>query len=332
MSTPQTTAPPQTFLGWLAWPFWCAPQQRPRALWRLALAIAWYWRVPGLLGKLAYGLGLPYVWYSWQLADALAMALLLLLAGLLWDRRAFRDYGFRLGKAWFADLGFGLALGAALMLLIFGLAWAAGWVRVTAVFQSGSGAPFWRALLWPLFTFLAVGFTEESLVRGYILRNLAEGLRWRSVSPAAALVLAWFLSSAFFGWMHWTNPNASLVSTIGITLGGLFLGLGYLLTGRLALPIGLHITWNLFEGTVLGFPVSGLDLSAARVLVTQVSGPDLWTGGAFGPEAGLLGALVCLLGALLIVLWARWRNGRFGLATDLACYTPPAHPAPTEGR
>jgi hypothetical protein len=35
---------------------------------------------------------------------------------------------------------------------------------------------------------------------------------------------------------------------------------------------------------------------------------------------------------LLIVLWARWRNGRFGLATDLACYTPPAHPAPTEGR
>jgi membrane protease YdiL (CAAX protease family) len=284
------------------------------------------------LGQAAASLGLPYVWHSWQMADALAIALLLLVAGRLWDRRDWTDYGFRLDGAWFADLAFGLVLGAALMLLIFALEWAAGSVRVVAVFQSGGDTSFWHALLWPLFTFLAIGFTEEAFVRGYILRNTAEGLRWGPISPPAALVLAWLSSSAFFGWLHWGNPNASLTSTIGIALGGLLLGLGYVLTGRLALSIGLHVTWNLFEGTVLGFPVSGIDLSAARVLVTEQSGPDLWTGGAFGPEAGLLGALVCLGGGALIVWWARRRGGRLGLASELACYRPPARRAPRAPR
>lgn len=33
-------------------------------------------------------------------------------------------------------------------------------------------------------------------------------------------------------------------SALAIALGGLLLGLGYLLSGELAFPIGLHLTWN----------------------------------------------------------------------------------------
>jgi hypothetical protein len=96
------------------------------------------------------------------------------------------------------------------------------------------------------------------------------------------------------------------------------LGFGYVLSGELAIPIGLHITWNLFQGAVYGFPVSGLEPFGATFLATKQTGPDLWTGGSFGPEAGLLAPVAMLLGVLLIALWTRLRTGRVSLHSPIA--------------
>jgi hypothetical protein len=49
---------------------------------------------------------------------------------------------------------------------------------------------------------------------------------------------------------------------------------------------------------VFGFPVSGLDIYPLTRI--QVQGPQLWTGGAFGPEAGLVILPALLIGASLI--------------------------------
>ena len=109
------------------------------------------------------------------------------------------------------------------------------------------------------------------------------------------------------------------LSTINLTLwGGLVLGLGYVLTGRLALPMGLHIAWNFFEGNVFGLPVSGWTTLGATFLLIEQSGPPLLTGGAFGPEAGLLTIAASLIGVLMILLWVRVRSGRVALQTSLA--------------
>ena len=108
-----------------------------------------------------------------------------------------------------------------------------------------------------------------------------------------------------------------------LMVAGLFLGLGLVLTGRLGLPIGLHISWNFFQGNVFGFPVSGNDYAAATFLAIRQGGPDLWTGGAFGPEAGLIGIGAILLGCGLTVLWVRFSYGRVALYRPYALYAPP---------
>jgi hypothetical protein len=88
--------------------------------------------------------------------------------------------------------------------------------------------------------------------------------------------------------------------------------------------MGLHIAWNFFEGNVFGFPVSGVETVGATFLSIEQSGPLLFTGGAFGPEAGVFTNAASVLGFLLILLWVRVRSGRIALQTSLA--EPPTVP------
>ncbi|MGC9399517.1 MAG: CPBP family intramembrane glutamic endopeptidase [Anaerolineae bacterium] len=252
----------------------------------------------------------------------LGMILLsVVVAGRFVDRRPFADFGFHLEATWWRDLGFGLGLGALLMALIFLVEWTLGWVEVVGTLHvSRAGFSFAGAILFQVVTYLSVGFYEELFSRGYQLQNLAEGFRG-AFGPRGAIAAAWLLSSTFFGILHAANPNASLMSTVNLVIAGLFLGLGYVLTGELAIPIGLHITWNFFQGNVFGFPVSG-GPSAVSFIAVKQGGPALWTGGAFGPEAGLLGLAAMTVGSLLTMLWVRRQRGRVVLQRELATYRP----------
>jgi uncharacterized protein len=66
---------------------------------------------------------------------------------------------------------------------------------------------------------------------------------------------------------------------------------------------------------VFGFPVSGLNIY--RLTRIQVQGPDLWTGGAFGPEAGLVILPALLVGAGLIFLYTRHRRAQDSAAAGV---------------
>jgi len=236
------------------------------------------------------------------------------------DRRSISTLGLQLDRSWWLDLGFGLALGALLMTFIFLVERLLGWVTVVGFLQTDLPEHPFALMIWqPVVLFLVVGINEELLSRGYQLRNLAEGFATPK-QQRSALLGAWVCSSILFGLLHIFNPNSSWTSTLSLMLVGGFWGLGFLVTGRLGIPIGLHITWNFFQGNIYGFPVSGNKLSTTTVLQIQQQGPPLWTGGDFGPEAGLLGLLTILLGALLIRWWVRWRYGEVRLQLALTEY------------
>ena len=126
-------------------------------------------------------------------------------------------------------------------------------------------------------------------------------------------------SSALFGLFHLGSPDVSPLSVTVIVLWGVLGGVAYALTGRLALSAGVHITWNLFEGNIFCYSVSGLSYPAEAVTLLSVehTGPKLWTGGTFGPEGGLLGLLAVVVGIALVVAWTRLRHADAGLYTRL---------------
>jgi len=248
-----------------------------------------------------------------------AAALTVWLAGRLLDGRPFSAFGFHLGAGWCLDLIFGMVLGALLITTVFLVELELGWVKVAGAFETyGGGATFVTSILFPAAYFVCVGFSEEMVSRGYQLKNAAEGLDYPALGPRGAILLAWISSSIFFGVLHADNPNATPISTLNIVLAGLMLGFGYILSGELAIPIGLHITWNFFQGAVYGFPVSGLGPFGATFLTPEQGGPDLWTGGSFGPEGGMLGPAVMLLGMSFIALYTRLRTGKVSLHTPIA--------------
>lgn len=320
-------APKKSFPRKLLSIFWNGEERRVRALWRL-ITLAVVMTGAGLALR-ATGLLPERGTREFYVVRTIVQTLLALaavwLVGWLIDRRPFRDFGFAMDRHWWADLGFGLFLGALLMTGIFLTEWSLGWVEISGVFRTTvPGQPFGQAILMPAVLFLGVGIVEELLARGYLLRNVAEGLAFRWLGGArGGLITACVISSILFALGHADNPNATWVSTVNIAGAGVLLALGFMLTGQLALPIGLHITWNFFQGSVFGFPVSGTSDFRSTVIATEQAGPELWTGGAFGPEAGLVGLAAMLVGATLTVLWARQRRGGIRLATHLAEPPPP---------
>lgn len=276
-------------------------ERRLRAFWRLVILV-----ILVLLFTLIFSivmLVLPLTGFTAavvsELVAALAGTAAVFLARRVVDRRPITSLGLHLDTSVLKDLAFGFITMGLLMGLIYLAEWALGWLEFSSfAWQSQTAGEVLGQIVLPtLALFILVGWFEELIFRGYVLQNLNDGL-----GPILGLVV----SSLAFALMHSFNPGISPVALAGLFLAGLFLAYGYLRTRSLWLPVGLHIGWNFFEGPVFGFPVSGLSIPR---LVNQVeTGPDLWTGGIFGPEAGLIVLPALALGAYLIFLYSRRRN------------------------
>lgn len=240
------------------------------------------------------------------------------------DKRPLRNFGFRFKRAWWRDFGIGLLLGAILAGLIFAFALAAGWIKITGTFQPANYGPLWIGLLSYGVVFICVGIYEEMLFRGYILRNLAEGLRSKFLNPKVALLAAYIISSVMFGLWHLSNPNSSLASTVALVASGLGLGLAFILTGELAIPIGIHMTYDFFLGNVFGFHDSSLGRLPSIITIQQ--GPVWLRGSITIWDSALVDVAAVVFSCVLIALWVRKTRGFIKLEETLAVYTAPVKP------
>jgi membrane protease YdiL (CAAX protease family) len=215
------------------------------------------------------------------------------------DKKSFKSLGLKLDQQAFVDVLMGIGIALVQMGFIYILMLWLNWLTFEGfAWQFDPISMVITEVLTFFVAFIFVGWNEELFSRGYHLQTITSGTNffWGVI-----------ISSAIFGALHLANPSATWVSAAGIFFAGIYLAYGYLRTKQLWLPIGLHIGWNFCEGVVFGFPVSGLDIYALTRI--QVTGPEIWTGGAFGPEAGLIVLPSLIVGAGLIYWFTRNQVG-----------------------
>ena len=283
----------------LAQIFLSPDEPRLRAGWRLLLHTLLMLVFGTVIGAIALALGILDLDSIWgQVLNFLIITGSVYVARRWLDKRSFESLGLKLDRHTLIDLLTGIGITFVQMGFIYVVMLSLGWLTFEGfAWEFDPVNVVVMGVLSFFVVFIFVGWNEELLSRGYHLQTIASGLNlfWGVV-----------ISSAVFGLLHLGNPNATWVSAAGIFFAGVYLAYGYIRTRQLWLPIGLHIGWNFFEGVVFGFPVSGLDIYALTRIT--VHGPELWTGGAFGPEAGLIVLPSLIVGALLIYLYTLKRK------------------------
>ncbi|WP_434302847.1 lysostaphin resistance A-like protein [Clostridium botulinum] len=139
--------------------------------------------------------------------------------------------------------------------------------------------------------------TEEVLVRGWLMNVL--GAKYN-------ITIGLIFSSLLFALLHFFNPNVSLVAILNLFITGIVFGLYVIKTKNLWGACGLHAAWNFFQGNIFGFEVSGIKTDIGSLMKLKLVGSDLFTGGSFGPEAGI--ACTIVLSVAIIILLYKIKN------------------------
>jgi CAAX protease family protein len=230
---------------------------------------------------------LTSTWLWLMILVELAISVISVVIFRLWiDRRGLASLGWS-PEGFTGEAVTGLFLGPALL-------------GTAALLMVVTGHLEWSDIVWdPSSLFVSLGlmaiiaFSEELVFRGYILGNLMETVnnKW----------LALGISAVLFAAFHFTSPGVYALGFVNLFLAGLLLGVNYIYTRNLWFSFFLHLSWNFFQGPILGFKVSGL--SFPPLLVAQTKGDMTITGGEFGLEGSILTTIITVI-ALVLVAWA----------------------------
>lgn len=157
-------------------------------------------------------------------------------------------------------------------------------------------------------TILTAAMLEEVVFRGLIFAVLERGI---------GTIWAMVVQSCLFGLIHMSNPglNGWIALASIVLIGALWTCLFVL--WRNVWAVGAHhAVWNLTI-VATGLPLSGLEeFRAAAPFDSVLSGPELMTGGAGGPELSLvtLALVATAIAGLLVPVWSHRRPGMIGAA------------------
>lgn len=219
----------------------------------------------------------------------------------IYERANLADIGLGWTPASRRNLSVGLlgGIGAALIVVLIPL------ILRLADFERIPGARLnWPSLLFVsiLLLFGAVG--EEMLFRGYGFQVLVKGIgAFATILPVAVL----------FGLAHSQNLNFGPLPLFNTVLWGVVLGYAYVRSGDLWLPIGLHFGWN-WTLPLLGANLSGFTMDVTGYAMHWKAWDKL-SGGAYGPEGGLLTTAVAI-GLFFFVLKAPIQHQEGGTQYD----------------
>ncbi|MEZ4945421.1 MAG: CPBP family intramembrane glutamic endopeptidase [Cyclobacteriaceae bacterium] len=227
------------------------------------------------------------------------------------DKRAFSEYGLKCTNKTFLYSVVGILIGAISVGLLLGV----GYFTGTLAISKHIGTPDGQLLLLFGLKMFFVAIIEESLYRGYLFTNFYETFQSKGNSNNRfAFIAAVGVSSTLFGLAHFSTNNASVISIGFLIINGIVWCIPFIITNNLGLSIGMHFSWNFFQ-SFFGFTMSGNKASDSLLIIKNIGHP-IWTGGDYGPEAGLLGLLGFLSMLLLSLVYLRVRSNSESVAED----------------
>jgi uncharacterized protein len=205
----------------------------------------------------------------------------------IYERGRLSDIGLGWESGSGANLALGLAGGAGTAILTLGLP------LITGLAELAPNPEYplnWGSLVFVSVVLLFGAVGEELLFRGYGFQVLMAAM-----GPYATILPV----SVLFGMAHSNNQNVTGLGLTNTILWGVVFGVAFLRSGDLWLPIGLHYGWNVVL-PLFGVNLSGFTMGmTGRAMKWNVGA--LWSGGSYGPEAGLIATLALI--PLGVFLW-----------------------------
>lgn len=171
------------------------------------------------------------------------------------DRRPWSSFGLVLNRRGLLTFACGFVLGISIILISLALSVAfpidSEQVRILELNPTFSFDLFLLfAVVW-----VAAATTEEVIFRGYLLQTLKEGMG----KLPALLITAILFGLPHLGGRIVVEPSTQAMTPVLAafiaTLDGLLLGVAYLRSGSLWLPIGIHFAMNFTIANILSAPL-----------------------------------------------------------------------------
>lgn len=216
------------------------------------------------------------------------------------ERRSWSSLGLRFNRRGFLAFTSGFLLGVGIISILY-------FSRGLHIWGLNSEFALGAFLVYGL-VLLGAAAVEEIIFRGYILQTLESSLRnWQAV----------LISSILFGIAHLGNSGITLPSffarppplvvLIDSSMIGILLGIAYLRSGTLWLPIGLHFALNFTTANILSAPLRQEFRNGGFLTIdptAQLLNPQ-WPLNAFSPSiTDMAVEVIIYLAALLpLLLW-----------------------------
>ncbi len=177
---------------------------------------------------------------------------------------------------------------------------------LTGIFLMGAGAfiiyvsegVYWSINSFPVLNILTsimailfFAIIEEYIFRGWIQRKLSTLINpWLALLTSALLFMA----------VHLMNNHINMMAAVNIFLGGMVFGVSYMYTRSILYVIFFHFGWNMMQGPILGFSVSGLSFDSIWKL--NIQSHTLLHGGVFGFEASIVCCVLLIISFILFTV------------------------------
>ena len=225
------------------------------------------------------------------------------------DKSSFEKYGLKLNTSWWEEFFVGIGISGIQLILFFTLMYSTGNLSVIGYFKTNVtdfDFSFLEGFFSEMYGLVVGTSVEEIFFRSFLFYIAYEALRMINKDGKTRAYIILFLIAPLFGVAHIGNEGMTTMSAINLSIDAMMMCLPFLITGRLGMSIGLHFSWNLIQGAVFGFAISG-NTSKASIINIEVL-DNILTGGVFGPEGSILFVVLDVIAVMIILYWKNLKN------------------------